>query len=290
MSHFDRVWRDRYNSLIRFRRLYPEKWPDSRSDTGRERALAAWCSRQRGQRKKGVLRLEFVLLLDDIEFPWAPTLAEWNRQYSVLLQFRGANPTRWPLAKETFPAGNQLGIWCDKQRRVFKSGRLDSEKVVLLNQIGFPWNVLDANWQSQYEALVTYRARNLQTWPIGTEEFPPGNNLALWCDTQRRAFKRGELDESKAVLLGRIGFPWEKDKDESWNRQLRALVEYRKKFHNKWPSAGEEFPRGNPLGSWCHVQRKAFKLSRLSGYRRNALADLGFPWELRKRVSASSSD
>jgi len=212
--------------------------------------------------------------------------AQWEKQFGLLVKFHARNG-RWPKASEEFPKGNRLGLWANRQRDLRERGDLDAARVAALQRAGFDWNKIDArgmHWDEQFAYLNEYRRRNKGEWPIAREEFPKGNRLGLWVWRQRQAASYGLLSKDRRAQLEKIKFPFELP--DSWEEHLNTLRQYRAKNPDRWPKAREEFPKGNRLGLWCHLQRCAHKAGRLAPERVAGLDKLGFQWSI-KEVSWS---
>lgn len=131
----------------------------------------------------------------------------WMVQYEHLAAYRRLHPDDWPRLRECFPLGNRLGLWCFHQRRSQKSGRLQPDRLDLLNELRFPWDGT-YYWYRQYQFLVAFRQKHPSRWPACREEWPPGNDLGNWCHWQRTAHRKGQLRAGKIDLLNLIGFEW----------------------------------------------------------------------------------
>ena len=214
----------------------------------------------------------------------APTRwdAQWDKQFSYLTKFKAKN-NRWPKASEDFPKDNRIGLWANRQRDLRERGELDAARVGALTKAGFDWNKIDArgmHWDEQFGYLVEFRRRNKNEWPIAREEFPRNNRLGLWVWRQRQAFAAGTLPKARVAQLEKIGFPFELP--DSWEEHLKNLRLYRAKNPNRWPKAREEFPKGNRLGLWCHLQRCAYKAGNLDADRAASLEKVGFQWSIKE--------
>lgn len=206
----------------------------------------------------------------------------WERQLAHLLKFK-AKQGRWPKASEEFPKGNRLGLWANRQRDLRERGELSAGRVAALQKAGFDWNKTDArgmHWDEQFAHLLEYRRRNKGKWPIARDQFPKGNRLGLWVWRQRQAASMGTLSKARRARLEKIGFPFELP--DSWAEHIKVLGQYRAKHPDRWPKAREEFPKGNRLGLWCHLQRCAHKAGRLSPERVADLDKLGFQWDIKE--------
>jgi hypothetical protein len=214
----------------------------------------------------------------------APTRwdTQWDKQFSHLAKFRAKNG-RWPKASEDFPKGNRVGLWANRQRDLRDRGELDAARVATLQKAGFEWNKIDArgmHWDTQFAHLMEFRRRNKDEWPIAREEFPKGNRLGLWVWRQRQAFAAGTLPKRRRAQLEKVRFPFELP--DSWEEHLKTLRLYRAKHPNRWPKAREEFPKGNRLGLWCHLQRCAHKAGKLAADRVAGLDKVGFQWSVKE--------
>jgi hypothetical protein len=206
----------------------------------------------------------------------------WNRQFSSLLKFHSRNG-RWPKASEEFPKGNRIGLWANRQRDLHERGELDARRVAALEKAGFAWHKSDArgmHWDEQFAHLLDYRRKHGDDWPIARLEFPKGNRLGLWVWRQRQAHVAGTLPRHRRAKLEKIRFPFELP--DSWSEHVKTLRQYRTKNPGRWPKAREEFPKGNRLGLWCHLQRCAHKAGRLAPERVADLDVLGFQWSVKE--------
>lgn len=208
--------------------------------------------------------------------------AQWDKQFSHLVKFHAKNG-RWPKASEEFPKGNRIGLWANRQRDLRERGELSANRVATLQKAGFEWNKIDArgmHWDEQFAHLVEFRRRHKDEWPIAREEFPKGNRLGLWVWRQRQAYAAGTLPRKRRAQLEKIKFPFELP--DSWEEHLKTLRLYRAKYPGRWPKAREEFPKGNRLGLWCHLQRCAHKAGKLAADRVAGLDKLGFQWSVKE--------
>jgi Helicase associated domain len=206
----------------------------------------------------------------------------WKKQYEILVKFRSKNPDRWPKAIEEFPKGNRLGQWVLRQRDLKERGEIEADRESLLSKIGFHWDKVDereAHWDEQFQYLKDFRKKFPKRWPFAREEFPKGNRLGLWVWRQRQNAARKLLEKDRKVQLEKIGFPL--SLPDPWETHYQTLKEYRAKFSDRWPKAREEFPKGNRLGLWCHLQRCAQKAGTLDSERTKKLDKIRFQWSVK---------
>lgn len=207
---------------------------------------------------------------------------QWMRQYGHLARYRARNRDSWPSTLEEFPTGNRLGQWAHRQRDLFARRKLSQDRVKLLGKLDFPWEKTDerqSHWSGQFAHLQEYRRRHPDRWPFAREEFPRGNRLGLWVWRQRQNNARKKLPKARHAALVKLGFPLVLP--DSWETHFQTLKDYRAKHGNRWPKAREEFPAGNRLGLWCHLQRCAYKADKLLPERVAKLNRIGFLWSVK---------
>jgi len=64
----------------------------------------------------------------------------------------------------------------------------------------------------------------------------------------------------------------------AWHHKFEYLLQFRIKFPDRWPTAKEEFPRGNKLGCWLNEQRTAVRKGTMNSYRLEILENVNFPF------------
>lgn len=136
-------WEDRLAEVISFKKIHghcdiPLKLTDPPK-------LGAFVNATRVQRNKGVLSAERIAKLDAVGFLWGKDMRiredgmneVWKNRFDELLEYKQMYgnckvPGGW---KENA----QLGNWVHQQRQAKKNGKLHSERIRLLEEIGFVW-------------------------------------------------------------------------------------------------------------------------------------------------------
>lgn len=212
---------------------------------------------------RGIADFQLTGFFSDIRKRVSEILAElepWEIMYERLLEYK-AFKQEWPLVAE-----GKLGVWCNTQRISRKQGTLSEERMARLNAIGFEWEQHDARWREKFQLLKTFYEKEGR-WPKRGE-----GALAGWCNTQRQARKNGTLIKERICRLDAIGFIWEYDLEEEWQKNYKDLENFYSRYA-RWPKSSE----GN-LGAWCATQRKMRRRGLLSDKRQTALDRLGFVW------------
>lgn len=206
----------------------------------------------------------------------------WMRQFEYLMRFRNKNSHEWPSTLEEFPKGNRIGQWLNRQRDLQSRKQLPKYRVRLLDKISLPMEKTDeraSRWDEQLRFLKEYRRAHPNRWPFAREEFPKGNRLGLWVWRQRQNFALKKLEKNRQEDLLKLDFPLALP--DRWESHYKTLKEYRIKHPQAWPKAREEFPEGNRLGLWCHLQRCAFKANKLPSDHISKMNRIGFPWSVK---------
>lgn len=179
--------------------------------------LGRFINQTRVQRNSGRLSDDRIAKLDAIGFVWEGTKYQigedgmsvaWKSRFDELLRYKQAHgncdvPYDWE-------ENNPLANWVSAQRRLKKSGELHPERVRLLEEIGFTWELISPrqSWEIRYAELLQFKAihGNCDV----PSKYPHNPALGKWVDTQRQNKKSGKLSSDQERLLNEAGFIWEK--------------------------------------------------------------------------------
>ncbi len=194
-----------------------------------------------------------------------------------------------------------LRKWCQRQITSFERNTLSAHQIRLLLSLDFPlpieaatWGkrkfsltskekTLFANWLWQFENLRKLLQIKPHPFPKTTIRFPGTNKLGRWINRQNERYKEGKLELERFQLLKSIYFPFRETptREEAWHIQFNHLATYRLKNPQKWPSQAEQFPNGNRLGAWLHVQRGLWIQGKVPEKRASLFLSLDVPKEIR---------
>ena len=153
-------------------------------------------------------------------------LSNWHIRYGELKEFKKIHghcnvPNR-------YPENPALGGWCRTQRKRYKKNLISGDKIKLLEEIGFIWDILTYQWNKNYDALVCFKSIHGHcNVPYNYSE---NRVLAKWCDTQRQAFKNNKLAQDKIKQLDDLGFSWSLRKVEGQRTSVN-LAKGDKPYH-----------------------------------------------------------
>jgi superfamily II DNA or RNA helicase len=128
-------WEDYFSQLVEYQTKYghcrvPSGWKDNKS-------LASWVLTQREYFSNGEMLSERINRLEKMGFEWYPRDSDWKRFYEELKIYMSTHGhCRVP---DTYSPNPSLGKWVANQRTRRKKGRMSSEQIALLDEIGFFW-------------------------------------------------------------------------------------------------------------------------------------------------------
>ncbi|ABK44113.1 helicase-associated [Magnetococcus marinus MC-1] len=234
-------------------------------------ALAKWVVAQRSARKKEQLSAEQVAQLDELGFIWDAQELYWEQMFIQLVEFHTLfGHCNVP---DDYEADSELAWWVEAQRKSFKASSLGEERGQRLDELGFVWDPQRLIWESSYEALKAFHAREgHSTIPINDAQQP---TLARWVQQQRAAGNKNLLSPELMALLDELDFIWE-IKQAQAEELFQALRQFKQQHgHCDVPVAWA----GNAqLGLWVQFQRQTYQDGKMDQKRFDRLNELGFRW------------
>lgn len=141
---------------------------------------------------------------------------KWSLRYKELLEFHKEHGHA--AVPHTYPPNPQLARWVKRQRRQYKlrkdnrQSTMTTERLDLLNSVGFIWDSHDVNWREKLDALQHFRREH------GHCNVPSNyrdKKLATWVKCQRRQYKLywdgkpSAMTPDRIMELEKVGFEWE---------------------------------------------------------------------------------
>ena len=264
--------------------------------------LGIWIYYQRQNYKNNKLDENKILLLNKIGMIYSIRNVDytWEEMYEFAKKyFDKYNNLNIPVrfrTKDGFTYnddGINLGMWLYTQRQYYKKGKLDENKILLLNKIGMIYSIRNVKltWEEWYELAKKYYEYH------GNLEIPQrfktkngysfdenGINLGNWIKNQRDFYNQGKLSTERILLLKhlRINFNNMKNK-KSWE-ELYNLVKIYYEHHGnllipqnfKTKDGYTYDENGINLGCWLSLQRHNCKNGILSKDKKKLLDDIEF--------------
>eukprot|EP00537_Pseudo-nitzschia_pungens_P017779 CAMPEP_0172407358 /NCGR_PEP_ID=MMETSP1061-20121228/74202_1 /TAXON_ID=37318 /ORGANISM="Pseudo-nitzschia pungens, Strain cf. pungens" /LENGTH=501 /DNA_ID=CAMNT_0013143345 /DNA_START=126 /DNA_END=1631 /DNA_ORIENTATION=+ len=203
--------------------------------------LGPWVQSQRDSYLKGKLHGNQISRLRSIGLVLDRDEDEWEAMYERLLAYREKHKT--VHVPQTCVEDPELANWVQKQRaRCPRQDWVDG-----LNEIGFAWTKMDAQWDVMFQKLVAYNEiHHTANVPRSCKKHP---KLAGWVKRQREYCKR----QDRIDQLNQIGFIW-KPNNAVREARYHRLMAYHKK-HNT-AVVPERNKEESVLAQWVASQRQ----------------------------------
>ena len=259
-------WDEVFSELLKYKSEHgdvnvPDDWK-----TG----LGTWVGKQRSANKRGALLIERFQRLSEIGFVWDIGETKWEEKFGELLAYKEKHgDVNIPIDRKS-----ELWRWISTQRIFKKRGKLLADRIRRLDEIGFIWDLLEAQWESRFSDLLAYKAEH------GNVNVPQSEQTALgsWVATQRLSRKNGEISPERIRRLDDVGFSWE-FLESQWELRFSELLAYKTTHGNVDVPQNEQ----TGLGKWVSKQRTARKKGKVSPDRISRLEEIGFEWILKKK-------
>ena len=206
-------WKEKFEFLHIFKETYGHTNVPQRYQY--DPSLGSWVCKQRGYYSNGKLTCSRIELLNMVGFEWAPGKgfsfnAAWNKRYEELKYFKSIYGHSNVPCK--YKNNRELGFWVKNQRQFYKKKILDTNRVFLLNTIGFEWTrretPIKLSWLERYKEYQIYISQ------YGNGLVPQRSGpLGKWVQKQRDLFRRNLIKKERKELLDSNNFVWEPRKN-----------------------------------------------------------------------------
>ncbi len=285
----NRVFNDFLNKLQLFKEHFghtrvPREWQE-------DVQLARWTKNQSQHCRTGRIKGERLALLNSVGFDWSIPESFYrglsfndylNKLHSFKERFGHARvPHRWKEDKD-------LASWVGNQRNYLRKGWLNTERIALLDSVGFVWKVREKivhalSFNDYLKKLLKFKKRFGHTRV--SQKWQEDLDLARWVSNQRQYRKRGVLTPERIALLDSVGFVWKRGEKIyhglTWNDYLKKLKIFKKRFgHTRVRFRWKEDIH---LANWVTIHRRYHKIGALKPDQIAQLDAIGFEWVLRSR-------
>ena len=176
----------------------------------------------------------------------------------------------------------QLKQWVRLQRRLERRGKLSSDRIRKLNEIGFDWNLTKGQrtWSIMLAKLRAFK--RLHGHCDLKQQHAGQYVLQSWLDDQHRKFARNTLTSDRILELKELGIVFDPPESreqvlaKAWERMFEQLLAFKKKHGDC------DVPRGyygfEDLDSWGVCQRNLRAARKLKRGFIQRLDEVGFVW------------
>ena len=246
--------------------LVPQTYKNSNDLT-----LGLWVSVQR--RNKDKLPIEKTTKLNEIGFIWDAVEYKWNQGFNALHDYKSKYGNCLVPNAYLTDDGFELGKWVGTRR--VKKNDLTAERLRMLNDIGFVWNVIDRKWEQGFAELKRYKKEHGDC-ALGIEyKTEDGYELGKWVRAQR--VRKKNLPLERIQDLENLEFVWDPN-SFIWDKNFRALKDYQAQIGDCLVPRNYETNDGLKLGIWVSTQRSNQK--KISHERKQKLNSVGFVWNV----------
>ena len=155
-DELDAAWNEAYSKLAEFVEKEGHARVPQRYKSPDGYPLGTWVNTRR--HTKNQISAERISMLDELGFVWDGVEAAWEVGHKELTEFvKCFGHAKVP---DTYKTDNDfaLGVWVGRQRK--KRRNLSEDKFMLLDKLGFVWDVDRTRWDKGYFALTEYVKQN----------------------------------------------------------------------------------------------------------------------------------
>ena len=134
-----RQWDFWFGLLIKYKQQHGDANAQSTYKTPDGFNLGRWQGHQRTNFKNGTLEPDRIKKLEEIGFVWDQLEESFNKGFEETLRYKKQHGTANTPRRYKTPEGFNLGIWQSNQRKNFKTGKLEQDRIKKLEEIGFVW-------------------------------------------------------------------------------------------------------------------------------------------------------
>lgn len=266
----DKSWDARFDELCAYREKYGDDAAPSKSSDHHN--LSIWMQHQRIYYREGRLSVERITRLESIGFDWDPLNNRWHERFTELQQYKEIHGD-FDVPLE-YPESPLLKTWLHNQRTYYKKNKISLARVKLLNSIDFIWDPLQEQWMKMFNQLCMYQLK--ESHCDVPKRYDKNQQLGLWCQSQRNAYKNEKLSQDRIKKLEEVGFTWD-PMEEQWNQMFIELCKYRE--INGTCNVPNRYKINRTLALWVLVQRKVYRDETMLFHRKAQLESIGFDWD-----------
>src|SRR5206468_2885002 len=163
-----------------------------------------------------------VKRLEAIGFRWDPYADWWEEWFRKLEQFKEIHGHC--KVSRNDPKSAEFAFWINAQRMDRRTGKLSSERIRRLSELGISWDARTDLWEQRLSELIEFKKKHGHCLVPSSD--PDYRELFGWVSTQRGFRKRGKLRADRIRHLDDLGFVWN-SKDEAWEARFNQLVSFR---------------------------------------------------------------
>jgi superfamily II DNA or RNA helicase len=274
-----RSWDFWFGLTLKFKDEFLNPNVPARYKTSEGYRLGSWQGDQRKLYRKTKLPPDRGKRLEEIGFKWELLEEKFEKGFRETLIYKNRTGDANAFKLFVTPEGYRLGHWQGIQRSNYKKGKLSSDRIKRLEEIGFVWEILEEQFEKGFQETLSYKESTGNPNVPQHYNTPEGFHLGNWQRHQRGYYKNGKLPAERIKRLEEIGFIWHIF-EEQFEKGFRETLLYRNKNGDSNSPFDYKTPKDYRLGNWQNHQRVKFKKGKLSPDKIERLEEIGFKWEL----------
>ena len=276
---YDHQWQQGIHKLKEYKSEIGGVMVPSRHETSAGFKLGMWVAKKRAAKSQGKLSSDQIKELDDLGFVWDVNDHQWQQGVHKLHDYKSVNGGVMVPWKHETSDGFKLGMWVASKRVAKSKGKLSSDQIKELDDLGFVWDVNDYQWQQGIHKLQDYKFENGGVMVTRNYKTLDGFKLGMWVASKRVAKSQGKLSSDQIKELDDLGFVWDVYYQQ-WQQGIHKLQEYKSEIGGVMVAGKHETSDGFKLGMWVVSKRVAKSKGKLSSDQIKELDDLGFVWDV----------
>lgn len=195
----------------------------------------------------------------------------WDVRYGELVTYKKEHGDC--NVPDNLPSNPKLAVWVSHQRVFYKKGLLGQHKIEKLENLGFCWDILEAQWEVMFQELLAYKEKFGDCNVRQRESEYAG--LAAWVSRQRQEYKKHKLPPDKVKRLKALGIAWDA-REVYWATMFGELLKFKAKYNHC--NVTQSYSDNPQLAMWVKTQRVSYRKRRLGKDTVKRLEDAGFVW------------
>jgi hypothetical protein len=199
----------------------------------------------------------------------------WQQGYAELEKYLDENGHLNLPHKHVTANGFRLWQWTQRQRVLYRTGKLSTERSARLTELGLQMSPLVEEWERAFS--VTAALVREQGHAAFARDIEACDGVRPWrfIQSMRNQYRDGTMAPERAARLLEAGIPMNAFAD-LFEKTIRALSK-----HIQDTGQDANLPRsfvaadGTRLGSWLQTQRRHYRRGRLDPQRAARLTELG---------------
>ncbi len=235
-------------------------------------SLGEWFVRQKCAYRANELSPEHKRKMERFAPAITALEAQWLAWYASAEQFFQKNK-HLSIPPGTRCACGDLHAWINTQRVQYTRGRLDEEKINLLEKLCIVWRVRDTGWETLFRRAEQYYHTHGDL--MVPRDYEADGGLSAWISNQRKDRRQGRstLTTQRISRLDAIGMCWEPF-EEVWEKQYTQAKQYFEQTGHLVVKKDLD----SALWQWIQQQRTAKKSGYLTAKRVERLDAIGMVW------------